>query len=523
MTRSGALCFVSVAFLALGWGWFLSVINWSVWWLVGVVAAIVAADLGCQRLPSLRRPLGAQRRWALPWTTPAAIMFGFWAFFDAEFRLPAYTGIWYHLRFGLQGAGVSDYVGPAVNYTLATMALVLATGHLVARERHFRIADRVFAIPLVLITPFLGPAVQAANPFAEAPPPLAPHIENLRGTSPLPDTAPNLILLYLESAEATNEQLDLPSPVYEDLTALGREGLRIDGIGQAAATGFTMGGLVASQCGVPLLSLGLNNTHRYSTQHLVPGAYCLGDVLGDAGYKVEYYGGATHVFAGKGTFLRGHGFQVVKGRDEFSKEFGPEAMNPWGLDDDHLYQVVLDRLRTLHDSGERYAVAMLTLAAHRPDGYPTPRCRKELGPRRNDDPRLFGIRCTGYLARDFVRRLRDGGLLEDTLLVVLSDHFAGNRAIAAQADQLDRRDYFVALGERVTPGTMQVEGTMLDVYPTILELLGARLPDGRAGLGVSLLDDAETLRQALGKEELDRAIMQDMEYRTTLWTLPDGS
>jgi len=508
--------------ISLGWGLFLSAIYWSLMAIVYVALGIFAFDLLARGVAPAIASNRTTRQWRIPWSLPATFLFGLWAFFIQEFRLPDLSGVAFHVSHGVDGAPLADYLPTAASYLLLFGLIIAAAGHLVALRKHFRIADRLLALPLILVTPFGTSAANSLNPFFEPAFPVSTRLVKEPDLVP-PEVRPNLIHLYLESVEATNEHVSSPAPIFEDLSKLGEAGLRLDGIGQAAATGFTMGGLVASQCGVPLLSLGLRSPRFfYELDSMVPGVECLGDVLDDEGYRTEFYGGAAHEFGGKGTFLRGHGYDLAWGRTEFARKFGSDAMNEWGLNDDHLFQFVFERVLELKERSEPFAISMLTLAGHPPEGFPTPRCLQELGPVRIDR-HLFSIQCTGYLVREFIGKIRKTGVLDNTVVVIQSDHFAGNAAINSRADGIPRSNYFVAIGKDVQKRTISVGATMLDVYPSILDLLGFHLPDDRAGLGVSLLADSrKTLREELGAAELDRAIKADEKLRAAIWGLGEG-
>ena len=73
-------------------------------------------------------------------------------------------------------------------------------------------------------------------------------------------------------------------------------------------TGFTMGGMVASQCGMPTVNIPLSEADGF-----LPGVTCLGDLLKGARYCQPFVGGADLAFAGKGLFLKSHGFDTLLG------------------------------------------------------------------------------------------------------------------------------------------------------------------------------------------------------------------
>lgn len=147
-------------------------------------------------------------------------------------------------------------------------------------------------------------------------------------------------------------------------------------------TGWTMAGMIASQCGVPLMPAGLLHDSQFDPlSKVVPGVDCLGDILAEQGYQLSYLGGASTQFAGKGLFYRGHQFNTVKGREDLEPLLeDPEYVNSWGLYDDTLYDITADEVRRLdsQDSGP-WGVVSLNLAGHAPNGYPSQSCVEQQG------------------------------------------------------------------------------------------------------------------------------------------------
>jgi phosphoglycerol transferase len=74
------------------------------------------------------------------------------------------------------------------------------------------------------------------------------------------------------------------------------------------------------------------------------------------------------------------------------------------------------------------------------------------------------------------------------------------------------------LDASLPPGEITRAGSLLDVYPTLLDALGLldqRQP--KAGLGVSLLSDNKNLVELLGVETVDELIRKDRALRARLW------
>jgi phosphoglycerol transferase len=76
---------------------------------------------------------------------------------------------------------------------------------------------------------------------------------------------------------------------------------------QAPGTGWTIAGIVSTQCGLPLRTF-LRNASGDNATGFLNNAVCLGDTLADKGYLNIFMNGADLSFAGKGKFIAKHGY-----------------------------------------------------------------------------------------------------------------------------------------------------------------------------------------------------------------------
>ena len=77
---------------------------------------------------------------------------------------------------------------------------------------------------------------------------------------------------------------------------------------QVTHSGWTIGGMVASQCGVPLFSVARGNSLSVMNSFM-SSATCMGDILRQHDYQLNYMGGADSEFGGKKNFYLSHGFE----------------------------------------------------------------------------------------------------------------------------------------------------------------------------------------------------------------------
>ncbi len=283
----------------------------------------------------------------------------------------------------------------------------------------------------------------------------------------------NLVLIYLESLE----RLYLDGNVFKDLAPhtnrLLEDGFSFTNIHQVPGTGWTMAGMVASQCGTPLLyDNGLASGNNIMPNGFLGRAVCLSDVLKKASYRQVYLGGASIRFAGKGSFLRTHGYDEVKGLDELEGRLADKGYRTgWGLYDDSLFKIAADEYDRLARLGRPFNLTLLTLDTHHPDGHASRSCApyKYL-----DNTMLDAVHCTDQLLYRFIDRISRNPAFKDTTVVLMSDHLAmRNVAWSLYPKDYQRRVFFSILngGKR---GISNRDGTHMDIAPTILDALRVR-------------------------------------------------
>ncbi|MBC5782814.1 sulfatase-like hydrolase/transferase [Ramlibacter sp. USB13] len=303
----------------------------------------------------------------------------------------------------------------------------------------------------------------------------------------VPERRRNLVLIYAESMEASYGDAhmfgrDLLAPLH----ALG--GRSYGWYRPAVGATWTMAGMVATQCGVPLKVYSeVDVRPRGEDRVFLPGAHCLGDVLQARGYRNVFMGGVSLSFAGKGRFLKDHGYQETWGRDEWeAKGARPEEFNAWGMWDGNLFQRAKERLDQLHASGQPFNLTLLTLNTHNPFGFLSPRCRA-----RGVDTFEGIVGCSAERIAEFISYARERGYLEDTVVVVIGDHLAVPNPVYDRLVQAPRRGMFnLFLGKDLPPPNRD-ELLPFDLFPTLVELTGARVTGDRLALGYSAVGHAE--------------------------------
>ncbi|MGP9631906.1 sulfatase-like hydrolase/transferase [Halomonas sp. AOP43-A1-21] len=503
-----------LAMIGLSLGYAATVLTRLPWWTLLLIAAIW---IGLGLKLAWGKPLNARYRRIWPWSLVPLSLMGVYVYLADSFGSVDLGAVFFHLQAGIAEHGGAGKMISAIMYIVVMAGVLWSVTWLARHDQRWRLAERYFAIVLLAANPLLYGLGQRSVAI------VADDGEwlNRRYMPPPTDEQqhkPNLLIMYLESLERTYGN-DIFDDAYADLNTLGEQGLVFEGIRQMENTGWTMAGMIASQCGVPLMPAGLlHDTQFEPLTHVVPGVDCLGDILAAHGYRLSYLGGASTQFAGKGLFYRGHQFNTVKGKEEFAPKLeDPEYINSWGIYDDTLYDFTADEIRRLdeEDSGP-WAVVNLNLAGHAPSGFPSQTCLDRQGEFDGQDI-LYSVECSAYEARVFIEELQQEGLLDNTLVVVLSDHLTMRVSVWDQLTALDRDNTLIMLGDHIEPQRIRRDATMLDVFPTILETMGFELNEHRAGLGASLISEKPTLVEVHGIEILNERLRQETALQHRLW------
>ncbi|QIM15850.1 sulfatase-like hydrolase/transferase [Leucobacter insecticola] len=308
------------------------------------------------------------------------------------------------------------------------------------------------------------------------------------------ETSRNLVLIYLESTEDTfaDDRL-FEKNMLEPVQSVTQGWESIPRLHQYEGGGWTMAGIVSTQCGIPLRSvtdradndeLNTLGAEGSELESYMPGATCLGDVLADEGYRNVFLGGADARFAGKGAFFSGHGYDEVDDLGVWRGLGETEIRDDWGLSDRRLFERAKDTVTELHEADAPFNLTILTLDTHE-------------GPRVfeycswDTDTAMTSITfCSMQQVAGFIDFMRDEGYLEDTAVVIMGDHLKMVAQGGSFWDELHGREGRTIFNRIWTPDGERMarpEIDQLSVYPTILELLGIELADHRAGVGVSAL------------------------------------
>ena len=325
----------------------------------------------------------------------------------------------------------------------------------------------------------------------------------------------NIVYIYLESVEATYLDAERFPNLMPNISQYVKNSVSFSDIRQIYGDGWTIGGMVSSQCGVPLVTASGGNSMA-GVDRFLPGAVCLGDILENNGYRLEYYGGASLDFAGKGNFYRTHGFNRVVGFSELKVRVPVgSSKSSWGWHDDDLFDVVGKRVEQLIRDDEPFGLVTLTLDTHHPAGHESPSCAN-IKYKDGSNPILNAVHCTDKLLFDLVERIKELDTRNNTLVVVSSDHLAMPNTVSHLLKNGDRKNLLFILNSDLPDQVIDKTGALFDVAPTILDLLGSNQTN--LGFGKSLLREDATLIQQ--PSDAWTLVAANSAFFSALWNYP---
>ncbi len=426
----------------------------------------------------------------------------------------------YTLTNSLSGAGVGKYILPGAGLILGVVAIFAGLAWLLRRrQRPYHLGYSLVALILALASVDASPAfhqltelVRSQSREGAADFGTYYKVPNKR----IPDPKLNLVYIYGESLERTYFNNDAFPDLAPELGKLKQQGLDFSHISQLPGTDYTIAGMVASQCGIPLFAPFEGNASS-SVSSFFPRNLCLGDILKNSGYENYFVQGASLRFAGKDVFLKSHGFDHLYGADELKSTVAdPQYRNDWGYYDDTVLDAAWDKFAALSKAGKRFSLFTLTVDTHHPDGFISRSCtRRSYRFDGKENKSFAAVACSQQHIAAFIEKIKASPWYKNTVIVVTSDHLAMNNTAWKYLNQQDRNDLFLVLrGDQPAAEVIAAKRNSMDNGATVLDILGG---DNYLGLGRSTLS-SESLSQVF--INIKEKVMSWKPNIIKLWNFP---
>ena len=430
----------------------------------------------------------------------------------------------FHADFGMAGATIewleTEILQASLSALFLTLSFALLAGLWALGARSYVI----FAALVVAVNPGFRSVAWAT---------VMPAVESdlmSRYTDPTlktqPTTFPDLVIIYLEGTDRHFADEAVWGDLYAPMREFEAEGVSFTQVGQIEGTGWSLAGMVATQCGVPVLPKALtyiNDFDRLET--FMPKVDCLGDVMGRNGYELSYVVGGDIAYGGIDAFYRSHGFSRLIGMHEQEAMYGADviaaAKGGWVLDDQLVFETARTEAASLIAQHKPFFLVVETIGPHGHTGILSRRCNDDVSVTLSKDVNKV-VSCLLEDTYSFVRetqaahaKARPG---KELRIVILSDHLSQNPYRPEAAEAYQGANTAIFLGGGSTGRVVSKPGAMIDIYPTLLDWLDMTVEPHAAGLGRSLLRGDPTVVEGHGIEMFDRMLISDVPLSQKVWS-----
>ena len=336
------------------------------------------------------------------------------------------------------------------------------------------------------------------------------------------DKKKNLIFIYVESLE--NSAMSIESGGLQEksfipnLEKMAKENTNFsstDNLGgflTPGGTTWTVGAMVGQTAGIPLRT-GKTDANSYVSDNFLSGAYSLGDILEDNGYKNYIMLGSDAAFGGRKYYFEQHGNYEILDHNWAKKEkLIPEDYSVWwGYEDLKLFSFAKDKLKDISKNNEPFNFTILTADTHFTDGYQDDTCKEEF----KNNKYANAYYCNDKKIKGFIDWIKKQDFYDNTTIVITGDHLTMQKDYFVSEDE----DYTRVVYNVIINGpsvdlsrTKNRNLTTFDIFPTTLASVGASIDGDRLGFGTNLYSNKNTLTEELGFDNFNNELGKDSDY-----------
>lgn len=267
--------------------------------------------------------------------------------------------------------------------------------------------------------------------------------------------------IYVIIMESFSSQL-MPS-LGGDSIAMGIDSIARSGL---SFTNFFANGFRTDR-GLPAILNGLPsppNTSVMKHPEFIERMPSIAHELCHVGYHTSYYYGGDINFANMNAFVVGSGFQHVVSDRDFPIS---QRLSKWGVHDGPLFDRVKSDIKTFPDTLRHFTVIQ-TSSSHEPFEVPDSYARFAGWP-----ASVNAFAYADSVITSFVNHLRDSGDWDNTLVIMVADHWG---AYPAELDDMRARHHIPLIMTggvlKETPRMIDVYGSQVDIAPTLMAMMG---------------------------------------------------
>lgn len=207
------------------------------------------------------------------------------------------------------------------------------------------------------------------------------------------------------------------------------------------------------------------------------------DVMKQHGYHTAYFHNGTLQFENQLDFFKHHGFETIRGKDNIIEDFPKATSTSWGVHDEFLMKYTSNWLNN-YSLKEPSFITMFTITNHHPwttpPGYgeSTPKLSLKSAYQRYEQTFRYSDKALG----EFISDLKSSGMSKKCVLFILGDHGQPmgehNQNYSSQNGLYEENVHVPLLiwadGRIKQPKEIDMPGSQVDLFPTLLDLLGIK-------------------------------------------------
>ncbi len=335
-----------------------------------------------------------------------------------------------------------------------------------------------------------------------------------------PERKRNIIHIYLESVENSymsdksgGGQKDSYMPELEKLANENINFSHSDKIGGSytlEGTQWTIASMVAQETGIPLL-LPITASSYDKDSSFLEGVYTIGEVLEQHGYVNELMLGSDGNFACTSNFYKQHGHYIISDYNTAIKEgrIDKDYFVFWGYEDAKLFQFAKEDITKLAQSNQPFNFIMETIDTHTPDGYVCEHCQHQY-----DNQYANVIACQSKQVNDFIDWCKQQPWYENTTIIITGDHNSMAEKFFKHLDHdYVRTPYNCIINSAISGKNLKRRKfSVIDMYPTMLAAIGAKIEGDQLGLGVNLFSGKKTMIEKYGFKKVNQEIKKQSDF-----------
>lgn len=331
----------------------------------------------------------------------------------------------------------------------------------------------------------------------------------------------NVIVIFVESLEnslftkghggAWNKEIipDLYNMLNEKESVSFYNPVAYTGMYMLQSSSYTSSSVFTNNSGVPV-KIGLDRK-GYTKKKYMGGVYNLGDLLKDHGYHNELISAANTTYGSFKDYFINHGnYNIidVDNLDEYGIKITKKDKCNWGFNDRCLFEVAKKRLDTLSKEKKPFNMQLITIDTHFVDGY-----IGEYSETKFKKQYENAYATTSKLIKNFIDYVKKQSYYKNTTIVIVGDHLIMQSDFMNDKMLNNRTVYncFINTANKEIINKKRTY-TALDLYPTIISAMGAKIKGDRLALGVNLFSNKKTLAEKYGVKKLNNELKKTSKY-----------